>query len=200
SGITKEKMMNAVLSPAPMTRAGNTNAPLPLQPVSARTLEQKYLHDGETTMEQCFNRVARAIAQVETEDLREQNEGLFNWAFRNGFIAGGRIMSGAGRDLGVPLINCSVQPVGDCMSGVDEDGNPGIMDALTQAAETMRRGGGVGYNFSNIRPKGAWVKGTDSRSSGPLSYMDVYDAACHTVESAGARRGAQMGILDIDHP
>ena len=171
-----------------------------IQPISTDVLIEKYAKDGETDPDVIFQRVARGLAAVEQESLRVQVEQLFLENLRNGAIGAGRIMSSAGTDIQATLINCFVQTVGDCIQGDDEDGFPGIYEALKQAAETMRRGGGVGYDFSRIRPKGAGVKGTASIASGPCSYINVFDQSCSTVESAGARRGAQMGVLRIDHP
>ena len=171
-----------------------------LQPISLDVLREKYLKDGETGVGELYARVARALASVEPEARRAECEALFLANLQAGAIGAGRIMSAAGTDLQATLINCFVQPVGDCIQGVDDGGYPGIYEALREAAETMRRGGGVGYDFSRIRPKGAQVKGTASMASGPCSYMNVFDQSCSTVESAGARRGAQMGVLRIDHP
>ena len=172
----------------------------PQQPISLDVLREKYLKPGETTVEELYQRVARALASVEAPALREKYEALFLANLQAGAIGAGRIMSAAGTDIQATLINCFVQPVGDCIQGVDDEGFPGIYEALREAAETMRRGGGVGYDFSRIRPKGAQVKATASMASGPCSYMNVFDQSCSTVESAGARRGAQMGVLRIDHP
>ena len=171
-----------------------------LQPISLDVLSEKYLKPGETTADELYQRVARALASVEKPELRSKYEALFLANLKAGAIGAGRIMSAAGTDIQATLINCFVQPVGDCIQGVDDEGYPGIYEALREAAETMRRGGGVGYDFSRIRPKGAHVKGTASMASGPCSYMNVFDQSCSTVESAGARRGAQMGVLRIDHP
>lgn len=171
-----------------------------IQPISLDVLREKYLKEGEASADELFRRVARALASVEPEARRAEFEALFQDNLRAGAIGAGRIMSAAGTDIQATLINCFVQPVGDCIQGVDDAGYPGIYEALREAAETMRRGGGVGYDFSRIRPRGARVRATASLASGPCSYINVFDQSCATVESAGARRGAQMGVLRIDHP
>jgi len=177
-----------------------TRPAMDIQPISRDVLTEKYLKPGENGLEDIYRRVARALASVEPEAQRAKYEALFLDNLRAGAIGAGRIMSAAGTSIQATLINCFVQPVGDCIQGVDSEGYPGIYEALREAAETMRRGGGVGYDFSRIRPRGAEVKGTASMASGPCSYINVFDQSCSTVESAGARRGAQMGVLRIDHP
>ncbi|MDR2991395.1 MAG: ribonucleoside-diphosphate reductase, adenosylcobalamin-dependent, partial [Burkholderiaceae bacterium] len=186
--------------PANGSSSSGACAPLPEQPISRDVLAEKYLKETETARDQLFDRVARALAAVEKPELRAQWQAKFLTNLHAGAIGAGRIMSAAGTDIQATLINCFVQPVGDAIQGVDADGYPGIYEALREAAETMRRGGGVGYDFSRIRPRGADVKGTRSIASGPCSYINVFDQSCATVESAGARRGAQMGVLRIDHP
>lgn len=181
----------------PQPGAQNLREP---QPISLDVLEEKYLKPGETGLDDLYRRVARALASVEKEPIRAEWERKFLDNLYAGAIGAGRIMSAAGTDIQATLINCFVQPVGDCIQGFDDEGFPGIYEALREAAETMRRGGGVGYDFSRIRPRGAEVKGTHSMASGPCSYINVFDQSCSTVESAGARRGAQMGVLRIDHP
>lgn len=175
----------------------------PLQTVSEDVLLEKYARGAEQkltgpqAMTSIRERVARALAQNESDPTRWQQ--AFYQAQLNGVIMAGRVNASAGTELQATLINCFVQPVADATSGY-EGGRPGIYLALNQATETMRRGGGEGYDFSHIRPSGAWVHGTGSVASGPVSYMHVFDRSCQTVESAGARRGAQMGVLRIDHP
>lgn len=172
---------------------------LPPQDISAEVLLEKYAKDGERSLDEVRARVARALAAAESPEQRAHWEAKFLEAQRRGFVPAGRIASAAGTALSATLINCFVQPVGDAIAE-EEDGHPGIYTALTEAAETMRRGGGVGYDFSRIRPQGAYVKSTQSSASGPISYMRVFDRSCETVESAGSRRGAQMGVLRCDHP
>jgi len=170
---------------------------LPPQQVSLDVLLEKYAKGDERSVEDVRRRVAKALAAIEKDPARW--EPVFYDTLANGFIPGGRVNSAAGTALQATLINCFVQPVGDSVSQT-VDGKPGIYVALMEAAETMRRGGGVGYDFSAIRPKGAEVQGTQSTASGPVSYMRVFDKSCETVESAGSRRGAQMGILRCEHP
>ncbi|MGF6641215.1 adenosylcobalamin-dependent ribonucleoside-diphosphate reductase [Paraburkholderia sp. MM6662-R1] len=195
----------------PQTRAANaastppaSSAPpallIPPQQFSLDVLLEKYAKGDEQSADDVYRRVARGVAEAEPPELRASVEEQFVDNMRHGALGAGRIMSAAGSGIAATLINCFVQPVGDSIQGVDEQGLPGIYVALLQAAETMRRGGGVGYNFSAIRPKGARVHTTSSAASGPCSYMDVFDASCRTVESAGSRRGAQMAVLDCNHP
>ncbi|MBI3368337.1 MAG: ribonucleoside-diphosphate reductase, adenosylcobalamin-dependent, partial [Burkholderiales bacterium] len=182
-----------------LSKKTSTSADLPAQLISAEVLAEKYAKGQEQSLDEVRQRVARALAMAEAPAQRATWEARFLDAQRRGFVPAGRIASAAGTELAATLINCFVQPVGDSISTPD-DGHPGIYIALTEAAETMRRGGGVGYDFSRIRPQGAWVGATQSHASGPVSYMRVFDRSCETVESAGSRRGAQMGVLRCDHP
>jgi len=149
---------------------------------------------GDDTVEQTWARVAAAIAEAEAPKARRQWRDRFAGALADfQFLPAGRIMAGAGTGRSVTLFNCFV------MGTVPDDLN-GIFEAVREAAVTMQQGGGVGMDFSTIRPSGAPVKGVGADASGPLSFMDVWDSMCRTILSAGQRRGAMMGCLRIDHP
>ncbi len=144
-----------------------------------------------------YQRVARALSDVEaTPDLREKWYREFLWALRRGAIPAGRITSNAGALAHKPAtstINCTV-------SGTIGDSMDGILDKVHEAGLTLKAGCGIGYEFSTLRPKGAYVSGAGAFTSGPMSFMDIYDKMCFTVSSAGGRRGAQMATFDISHP
>jgi len=177
--------------------SSDTNAELAPQPITVDVLREKYAAPGEADADAVRRRIARALAAAETRPA--DWEPRFFAAQPAGFIPAGRIAAAAGRTLDATLINCFVQPIGDSIGGI-EDGLPGIYPALEQAAQTLRRGGGVGFDFSELRPSGAPAHGTGGRASGPVSFMRLFDCSCATIESAGARRGAQMGMLRVDHP
>ena len=166
--------------------------------ISQQIWDMKYRFksaDGEAidkTIDDTFHRVGTALAQAETspEDYADEFYEVLR-DFR--FLPAGRIMSGAGTERDVTLFNCFV------MGDVPDDMS-GIFESLREAALTMQQGGGIGYDFSTLRPKGATVKGVGADASGPLSFMDVWDAMCRTIMSAGSRRGAMMAVMRCDHP
>ena len=168
-------------------------------PLAAEIWASKYRFSpedgtGDQTVDQSWSRVAAAIAEAETSKLRGHWRGRFLEALSDfQFLPAGRIMAGAGTGRAVTLFNCFVM-------GTVPDDLDGIFQAVREAAVTMQQGGGVGMDFSTIRPSGAPVKGVGADASGPLSFMDVWDSMCRTILSAGQRRGAMMGCLRIDHP
>lgn len=159
----------------------------PTLEVSKWIHEEKYRGQGET-FKDAMTRVAEAL---------KDNESHFNnfrtILYNQRFLPAGRVQSAMGAPRRVTPYNCFV-------STTIEDSMDGIMDAARRAAETMRLGGGIGYDFSTLRPRGAMIKSLESKSSGPLSFMGIFDAVCKTIASAGHRRGAQMGVLRVDHP
>lgn len=173
------------------------------QPASLDIWEKKYrlcTKEGvavDKTIDETYQRVAKALAEVEeTKDKRTEWEEKFLWALRKGVIPAGRIMSNAGALAYKPAtstINCTV-------SGTVRDSMNDILNKVHEAGLTLKAGCGIGYEFSTLRPKGAYVSGAGAYTSGPLSFMDIYDKMCFTVSSAGGRRGAQMATFDIGHP
>ncbi len=175
---------------------------IPFQDASIDIWDKKYrltAKDGspiDHSMDDTYKRVARALADVEIEELREQWYELFLWALRQGAIPAGRVTSNAGALAHKPAtstINCTV-------SGTIRDSMDDILNKVHEAGLTLKAGCGIGYEFSTLRPRGAYVSGAGAYTSGPLSFMDIYDKMCFTVSSAGGRRGAQMGTFDIGHP
>jgi ribonucleoside-diphosphate reductase alpha chain len=175
---------------------------IPYQEASFDIWDKKYRltsKDGspiDKSMDDTYKRVARALADVESESNREQWYDSFLWALRHGAIPAGRVTSNAGALEHKPAtstINCTV-------SGTIRDSMDDILQKVHEAGLTLKAGCGIGYEFSTLRPRGAYVSGAGAYTSGPLSFMDIYDKMCFTVSSAGGRRGAQMGTFDIGHP
>ena len=172
------------------------------QPASLDIWDAKYrlsAKDGskiDTSIDETYQRVARALSNVETESKRDHYFKEFVWALRSGAIPAGRIVSNAGAQEHKPAtstINCTV-------SGTVGDSMDNILNKVHEAGLTLKAGCGIGYEFSTLRPKGAYVTGAGAYTSGPMSFMDIYDKMCFTVSSAGGRRGAQMGTFDVGHP
>lgn len=173
-----------------------------LQPASQDIWDAKYrlkTKDGQgidANIDATYQRVARALAEIELPEQREHWYEQFLWALYRGAIPAGRIISNAGATAYKPAtstINCTVSgSVGDSMDD--------ILSKLHEAGLTLKAGCGIGYEFSTLRPKGAYVSGAGAYTSGPLSFMDIYDKMCFTVSSAGGRRGAQMATFDVGHP
>jgi len=176
---------------------------IPFQPASLDIWDKKYClknKEGDAidrSIDDTYKRVARALADVEeTQEKRDHWHEEFLWALRHGAIPAGRITSNAGAQAHKPAtstINCTV-------SGIIEDSMDGILQKVYEAGLTLKAGCGIGYEFSTLRPKGGYVSGAGAYTSGPMSFMDIYDKMCFTVSSAGGRRGAQMGTFDIGHP
>jgi ribonucleoside-diphosphate reductase alpha chain len=189
--------MNTVLKQAP---AAVTD--IPVQEASADIWDKKYrlkAKDGtiiDHEVDDTWKRVARALADVEVPEKREEWYEKFLWALRHGAIPAGRVTSNAGALEHKPAtstINCTV-------SGTIRDSMDNILHKVHEAGLTLKAGCGIGYEFSTLRPRGAYVAGAGAYTSGPMSFMDIYDKMCFTVSSAGGRRGAQMGTFEVGHP
>ena len=174
-----------------------TTSPFPV-PVSEHIWESRYRYrdsgnGGDRTIEDSWHRIARAVGAVESRDRDLCESRFFDILKGFKFLPGGRIQAGAGTGRNVTLLNCFVM-------GTIEDSMEGIFRALHEGAITMQQGGGVGYDFSTLRPRGMHAKGVGAVASGPVSFMGVWDAVCETILSTGARRGAMMATLRCDHP
>ncbi|WP_431635619.1 adenosylcobalamin-dependent ribonucleoside-diphosphate reductase [Dyella sp. KULCS107] len=191
------------MSTARAPAVGRDAVEIPLQPASYDIWDKKYRLKNKAgepvddSVDGTYRRVARALSEVEaTPELREHWNERFLWALRRGAIPAGRITSNAGALEHKPAtstINCTV-------SGTIRDSMDDILEKVHEAGLTLKAGCGIGYEFSTLRPRGAYVSGAGAYTSGPLSFMDIYDKMCFTVSSAGGRRGAQMGTFDISHP
>ena len=175
---------------------------IPLQEASLNIWDTKYrlkTKSGapvDADIHGTYERVAKALASVEKPEIRDYWHERFLWALERGAIPAGRIISNAGAELHKPAtstINCTV-------SGSVRDSMDDILDKVHEAGLTLKAGCGIGYEFSTLRPRGAYVSGAGAHTSGPLSFMDIYDRMCFTISSAGGRRGAQMGTFDVGHP
>jgi ribonucleoside-diphosphate reductase alpha chain len=192
--------MNIVDKPSPRVE---NSVEIPLQAASQDIWEQKYqLRDRlgqpvDRDIDHCYQRIAEALAEPEsTPELRQHWRQRFLWALQHGAIPAGRIVSNAGAQAHKPAtstINCTV-------SDTIDDSMDCILRKLHEAGITLKSGAGIGYEFSTLRPRGAHVTGAGAQTSGPLSFMDIYDRMCFTISSAGGRRGAQMATFDIGHP
>ena len=188
--------------PVKLAHFGEDREEISLQPASLDIWDSKYrlkTKKGEILDEDVYAtyaRVARTLAEVEPEEIREKWFESFLWALSHGAVPAGRIVSNAGAQEHKPAtstINCTV-------SGTVRDSMNGILEMAHEAGLTLKAGCGIGYEFSTLRPRGAYVAGAGAYTSGPLSFMDIYDKVCFTVSSAGGRRGAQMGTFDVGHP
>ena len=176
---------------------------IPLQPASFDIWERKYQlksADGKAvdkSIDETYARVARALADIETTPAKQEEwYGKFLWALQHGAVPAGRIISNAGAREHKPAtstINCTV-------SGKIHDSMDDILQKVHEAGMTLKSGAGIGYEFSTLRPNNAYVSGSGAVTSGPLSFMDIYDKVCFTISSAGGRRGAQMATFDVGHP
>ena len=195
--------LEAVRKRAPGHDQDGIPVEIPMQPASTDIWDKKYrlkTKQGEpldADIDGTYQRVARALADAEpAADKRAYWYDRFLWALRRGAIPAGRITSNAGALEHKPAtstINCTV-------SGTITDSMDGILDKVHEAGLTLKAGCGIGYEFSTLRPRGAFVAGAGAYTSGPMSFMDIYDKMCFTVSSAGGRRGAQMGTFDVSHP